>query len=70
MARHTFTVGQTIEFVPGRYDGSAPAGTYTIVRQLPNDQMDREYRVKHSRDGHERIVRESQMRGRNAGPFG
>ena len=70
MARHTFTVGQSIEFVPGRYDGSAPAGMYTVVRQLPNDAMDREYRVKNTRDGHERIVRESQMRGRVAGPLG
>jgi hypothetical protein len=70
MARHTFTVGQSIEFVPGRFDGSAPAGTYTIVRQLPNDSNDREYRVKNARDGHERIVRESQMRGRGLGPLG
>jgi hypothetical protein len=62
MAQHIFAVGQSIEFVPGRFDGSAPAGTYVVVRQLPNDSNDREYRVKHARDGHERIVRESQMR--------
>ncbi len=70
MARHIYTIGQSIEFLPGRFDGAAQPGTYTIVRQLPNDSNDREYRVKCVRDGHERIVRESQMRGRNAGPFG
>ncbi|MGK7864134.1 hypothetical protein [Falsiroseomonas sp. E2-1-a4] len=59
---HRYTVGQRIEFMPGRYDGSAPSGAYTVVRQLPNDAQDREYRVKNSRDGHERIIRESQMR--------
>jgi hypothetical protein len=64
MARHSFAVGQSIEFVPGRFDGSAPAGTYVVVRQLPNESNDREYRGKNSRDGHERIVRESQMRSR------
>ena len=59
---HRFTVGQSIEFVPGRFDGSAPSGVYTVVRLLPNDATDREYRVKNARDGHERIIKESQMR--------
>ncbi len=62
MSIHRFAIGQKIEFVPGRYDGAAPSGLYTVVRQLPNDGLDREYRVKNSRDGHERVVRESQLR--------
>lgn len=62
MPLHSFTVGQSIEFVPGRFDGSAPGGIYTVVRLLPNDSGDREYRVKNIRDGHERVVRESQIR--------
>jgi hypothetical protein len=33
-----------------------------VVRLLPNDAADREYRIKNDRDGHERVVRESQMR--------
>lgn len=63
MPAHGFTVGQSVEFVPGRFDGSAPRGTYTVLRQLPNDSSDREYRVRNIRDGHERVVRESQIRG-------
>ncbi len=59
---HRFALGQKIEFVPGRYDGAAPSGLYTVVRHLPNDGQDREYRVKNARDGHERVVRESQLR--------
>ena len=62
LASHRFSIGQKIEFVPGRYDGAAPSGAYTVVRQLPNDGQDREYRVKNTRDGHERVVRESQLR--------
>ncbi len=62
MLLHKFAVGQSVEFVPGRFDGSAPSGTYTVVRLLPNDGSDREYRVKNVRDGHERVVRESQLR--------
>jgi hypothetical protein len=63
MPLHSFTVGQSVEFVPGRFDGSAPSGTYTVLRLLPNDSSDREYRVRNIRDGHERVVRESQIRG-------
>ena len=62
MPLHSFTVGQSIEFVPARFDGTAQPGTYTVVRQLPNDSSDREYRVRNVHDGHERVVRESQIR--------
>ncbi|MBU8542530.1 MULTISPECIES: hypothetical protein [Roseomonadaceae] len=68
--QHRYNVGQRIEFAPGRFDGSAPSGAYTVVRQLPNDAQDREYRVKNSRDGHERIIRESQMRQGASSVFG
>jgi hypothetical protein len=59
---HGFAVGQNVEIVPGRYDGDIPRGTYTILRLLPNEGADREYRVRHQRDGQERVVRESQLR--------
>lgn len=62
MPLHSFAVGQSVVLVPGRFDGSAPGGTYTVVRLLPNDSSDREYRVRNLRDGHERVVRESQIR--------
>ena len=61
MARHKFSVGQEVEFLPGRMDFNVPRGTYTIVRQLPIEANDCQYRVKNSRDGHERIMRESQL---------
>lgn len=61
MRAHGFSVGQRVEFVPSRLDGAALRGTFTVLRLLPNDATDREYRVKHA-DGHERVVRESQIR--------
>jgi hypothetical protein len=62
MPLHSFALGQVLEFNPGKFDGTAARGTYTVVRLLPNDGSDREYRVKNVRDGHERVVRESQLR--------
>lgn len=59
---HRFRAGQQVELIPGTMDGALPRGLFTVLRTLPNDQMDREYRVRHLADGHERVVRESQMR--------
>lgn len=70
MIAHRFTVGQRVEFAPSRYDaGAATRGTFTIVRLLPNDGSDREYRVKDVQDGHERVARESQLIGAAPSPF-
>jgi hypothetical protein len=63
MPPHSFAVGQSVEFMPVRFDGNAPRGFYTVLRLLPNDGRDREYRVRSRTDGHERVVRESQLRG-------
>ncbi len=63
--RHKFAVGETVEFLPGRNDLHVPPGSYTVVRQLPVDGNDWQYRVKNARDGHERIMRESQLAGRS-----
>jgi hypothetical protein len=62
MPLHRFTVGQEVQFTPGRFDGAAPGGTYTIIRLLPNDPADREYRARSTADGHERVLRESEIR--------
>lgn len=70
MQPHSFSVGQNVELSPGRYDGNVPRGAYTILRLLPNDGADREYRVRNQRDGHERVVRESQLRPGAASLFG
>ena len=70
MAIHLFGVGQTVEFVSGRFDSHVPRGHYTVTRQLPGPAEGREYRVKHVKDGHERVVPESQLRATAPGVFG
>ena len=65
--RHKFAVGEKVEFLPGRNDLHVPPGLYTIVRQLPVEANDCQYRVKNVRDGHERVMRESQFAERLRG---
>ncbi len=62
MAKHKFTVGERVEFTPGRFDGNVPRGVYTVARLMPSETADMQYRIKSARDSHERVVRESQLR--------
>ncbi len=59
--RHKFSVGTAVRYSAGTYAGPAASGTYTVTRLLPPEPGDCQYRVKSLRDGHERVVRESQL---------
>ena len=63
MTTHKFSTGQKVEFRPGSMDGNVPLGAYTIVKPLPVEANTFRYRVKNVRDGHERVVVESQLSG-------
>ena len=61
MSRHKFAVGQVVNYVHGPGDVHVPPGKYNIQRLLPSDANGNQYRVKHSADGHERVVQESKL---------
>jgi hypothetical protein len=61
MTLHLFHVGQRVRFQPGAGDLRGLGGNYTVVRQLPSETRDLQYRIKHDQDGHERVVLESQL---------
>ncbi len=61
MTYHKFKVGQTVNVIPNRLDRHLPSGAYTIVRLLPIEGLEIRYRVRNSRDGHERVVVEGQL---------
>ncbi len=61
MPAYKFVVGERVEFLPSRTDYHVPRGVYTIVRRLPFEGKDCAYRVKNTRDGHERVIPESQL---------
>ncbi len=60
-AQHKFAVGQTVRFSPDLGQGSTRAGSFKIVRLLPEAASVLQYRVKSQLDGHERVVREDQL---------
>jgi len=62
VSSNKFIVGQTVEFMPGRWDSNVPTGTYTVTRVMPSDHEGRTYRVRSTRDGQERVLPEQQLR--------
>jgi hypothetical protein len=57
---HRFRIGQLVRFTPGMHERSY-GGTYRIVARLPEERGEMQYRIKNTKDEHERVVREAQI---------
>jgi hypothetical protein len=62
MQPHKYAIGEKVEFLPGPADGNVPRGVFTVTRTMPGDDLDRTYGIRSALDGHERVVRERQLR--------
>jgi len=58
---HKYEVGQVVNFTPSASNLETSPGLYEIVRHLPPDGPENQYRVRNIEDSHERVVRESQL---------
>jgi hypothetical protein len=58
---HQFRSGQTVRLCRSSRFGVAAEGDYEIVRQLPDNGGERQYRIKSVREPHERVVGESDL---------
>jgi hypothetical protein len=62
MAKHKFTVGQSVVYAPGRMGHPVGRTSCQIVRLLPADNVgDLQYRIKCVADSSERIATENQL---------
>mgnify|MGYP001163412858 CR=1 FL=1 len=61
MPRHKFKVGQAVRFTPARMTYAASSRDYTIVRLLPSEGTDCQYRIKSAAEPFERTARESEL---------
>jgi hypothetical protein len=59
--KHKFSVGTTVTFTASNISRPAAGGSYEIIRQLPTDGDDCQYRIKSSTEAFERVARESQL---------
>jgi len=59
--KHKFTVGETVYFTVSNVARPAASGTYEVIRLLPTDGDDCQYRIKNSTEAFERVAKESQL---------
>jgi len=60
-ADHKFRLGQRVHLLARPWDLTPPAGHFRIMRLLPREGAEHQYRIQSVADGHERVVRESQL---------
>jgi hypothetical protein len=60
MSAHKFKIGDTV-FVKAARNLNIPGGAYVVIARLPERDGDFEYRVRSSREPHERVMTESEL---------
>ncbi len=58
---HKFDVGETVYFTSGMIGRANGSGSYQVVRLLPPDGQEFQYRIKKDGDAYERVAKESQL---------
>jgi hypothetical protein len=59
---HRYQPGQRVKFSRGFPYRNAADGPYEVVCQLPHStDGEHQYRIKHAREQHERVVKESEL---------
>jgi hypothetical protein len=58
---HKFHVGQAVYFTAGTMGRPGASGSYKIVKLLPSDGDEHQYRIKSSGEAFERVAKESQL---------
>lgn len=61
MATHKYRVGQRVDFYPNRLLVPATSREYKIVRLLPAESGDLQYRIKSEAEMFERVAKESEL---------
>ena len=66
MSQHKFKVGQTVDYHANHVGAPASLKAYTIVRLLPSDGTDLQYRIKSAGETFERIAKERDLGQRHS----
>jgi hypothetical protein len=61
MSNYKFRIGQSVQLSPTA-SRNASGGVYVVIKQLPENAGEYEYRIKSVNEPHERLVRESELR--------
>jgi hypothetical protein len=58
---HKYRVGEMVYYTSPTFGRAAATGSYTVVKLLPSEGDDYQYRIKSSGEAFERVAKESQL---------
>jgi hypothetical protein len=58
---HRYHVGETVYYTSPTFGRAAAIGSYTVVKLLPSEGDDYQYRIKSTGEAFERVAKESQL---------
>jgi hypothetical protein len=58
---HKYNLGETVYYNSPSFGRAAAVGSYTVVKLLPTDGDDYQYRIKNAGEAFERVAKESQL---------
>jgi hypothetical protein len=58
---HKYQVGEIVYYTSPSFGRAAATGSYTVVKLLPSEGDDYQYRIKSSGEAFERVAKESQL---------
>jgi hypothetical protein len=61
LSAHKFRVGESVHYNSGPAGRGGPSGVYKIVKVLPSEDDDQQYRIKSANEPHERVAKQSQL---------
>ena len=61
LTTHKYRVGQTVTYTSSPISRPGASGGYKVVRLLPSDGDDYQYRIKNPGEAFERVAKESQL---------
>ena len=59
--KHKYRVGESVYFTASNIARRGASGTYEVIRLLPTDGDDCQYRIKSTTEAFERVAKESQL---------
>jgi hypothetical protein len=61
LALHRFRIGESVHFTSGMIGRGGASGVYEVVRLLPTEGDEQQYRIKSATEPHERVAKQSQL---------
>ena len=58
---HKFRIGDNVHIIAGLLGRGDGGGTYQVVRVLPSEGDEQQYRIKSASEPHERVAKQSQL---------